>query len=65
MSYPRKPNPIVELIRVVWLLLVAVAVAVGIAILIGTVLGGWQWELPILAVFGVALFVLLRNRSRR
>jgi hypothetical protein len=64
-GYPRrKPNPIVELIRFVWLVVVAVAIAVGIGILIGMLLGGWWWELPILAVFGFFVYVLVRNRMR-
>jgi hypothetical protein len=62
-SYP-KPHPIVELIRSLWLLVVAVFIAVGIAVLVQMLERAWWWELPILAAFGFAVFVLLRNRRR-
>jgi membrane protein YdbS with pleckstrin-like domain len=64
-EYPRrKPNPIVALIRLVWILVVIAAVVFGIVVLLQMLDQAWWWELPILAVFGFALFVLLRNRLR-
>jgi hypothetical protein len=48
-----------------WVVFLAYAIGIGIAVLVlGLIAGGW-WEIPILAVFGYALYVLLRNRARR
>jgi hypothetical protein len=64
-DYPRKPNPILHLFRWAWLLFGVYAIALGIGVLVGMLLAGWWWELPFVALFGFALFVLLRNRARR
>jgi hypothetical protein len=52
---------VVGIIRVGWLLIVAFFVVGLIAALFGITFS-WQWMVPILVVFGVALFVLLWNR---
>jgi hypothetical protein len=58
----RKPNPIVDLIRVAWLLFVAALIAVGIVALTQMLTVAWWWMAPILVVLGFAAFVLYRNR---
>jgi hypothetical protein len=62
-GYPRrKPNPILHLIVWLWrLFILAMIVWVGIALYLSF---RW-WMVPILIVFGFAVFVLFRNRWRR
>jgi hypothetical protein len=62
-GYPRrKPNPIVHLVRWAWRLFLA---AVAIWGVIALYLAFRWWMVPILLVFGFAVFVLFRNRARR
>lgn len=64
MSYtpPTKPNPVVRLLRVPWLLFLALMVFWGgLALYLSFRL--WM-VVPLLLVLG-ATFVLLRNRARR
>ena len=52
---------VVGIIRTVWLLVIAFFIVGIIAALLGIAFS-WQWMVPILVVFGVALFTLLWNR---
>jgi hypothetical protein len=53
---------VVGIIRTVWLLAIAFLFAGTIAALFGMPLVDWQWIVPTLVVFGVALFILLWKR---
>ena len=66
-SYPRrkpKPNPIVQLIRWAWFLFLGLWIAGGVAVLVLLIVEGALWIVPIVVVFGFAVFVLLRNYRR-
>jgi hypothetical protein len=52
---------VVGIIRTVWLLVIPFFIVGIIAALLGIPFS-WQWMVPILVVFGVALFILLWNR---
>jgi hypothetical protein len=50
---------VVGIIRTVWLLVIPFFIVGTILAVLGI---SWQWMLPILVVFGVAIFVVLWNR---
>jgi hypothetical protein len=52
---------VVGIIRTVWLLVIPFFIVGIIAAILGFPVS-WQWMVPILVVFGVAIFVLLWNR---
>ena len=56
---------IVGSIRVLWLLYITTFVLAAVFVLALLILDGALWLVPILAVFGFAVFVLFRNRWRR
>jgi Ca2+/Na+ antiporter len=62
-DYPQ-PHPLVSLTRGAWMIVVAVLIALGIGVLITMIVAGAWWILPIVVVFGYAVFVLMRNRGR-
>jgi membrane protein implicated in regulation of membrane protease activity len=62
-NYPQ-PNPVVRLMQGLWLLFLAAVTVFVIVVLVQMLDAAWWWELPILAVFVFAAFVLLRNRRR-
>jgi len=56
---------IVQVIRLAWNVIFGLFILGGLAVLGMLLLDGALWLVPILAVFGFAVFVLLRNRYRR
>jgi hypothetical protein len=56
---------IVQVVRLVWNVIFGLFIFGVLAVVGMLILDGALWLVPILAVFGFALFVLLRNRYRR
>lgn len=63
MNHKPTPHPTVSLMRSLWQIVLALFVLLGLVALSQMASAAW-WVVPIVLVFALGVFVLLRNRRK-